>query len=379
MPDHSNTASTRSTLSMKVDSYIVRKMQKFFLLKALPCLFVAASCSANTPDRSKIDCESLRVQTVTAVAADLLAEDAEIPGVLGACVGNSGGLACANGDQPLAMQSVMKLLVAIAAFEQVDAGALVLDDTITVKPADLSVEVQPLAKIVLAQGAAEFTVLDLIRRMVTESDSAATDLLIERLGGPKAVETLVARHVPGGIRLDRYERELQTELAGLAWQPGFVDPETFAAARGAVSPAQREAARLAATKDPRDRATPRALSNLLAQLAEGKLLSPQSTKRLLAIMEQTRTFPDRLKAGVPDTWRVAHKTGTSRTVSGITATTADIGILTAPDGTQLVAVALLEDSAAPAALRAQSLADVARLADRYHARLAAAACAGPGR
>jgi beta-lactamase class A len=354
-------------------------MQQFFLPKALPCLFIAASCSANTPDQSKIDCISLRDQTVMAVTADLLVEDAEIPGVLGACVGTASGLACANGDQPLAMQSVMKLLVAIAAFEQVDAGALALDDMITVKPADLSVEVQPLAKIVLAQGAAEFTVLDLIRRMVTESDSAATDLLIERLGGPKAVEALVLRHVPGGIRLDRYERELQTELSGLAWQPGFVDPETFAAARSAVSPAQREAARLAATKDPRDRATPRALAHLLAQLAEGKLLSPQSTKRLLAIMEQTRTFPDRLKAGVPGTWRVAHKTGTSRTVSGITATTADVGILTAPDGTQLVAVALLEDSAAPAALRAQSLADVARLADRYHTRLAAAACAGPGR
>lgn len=347
-------------------------MQQFFLPYALPCLFIAASCSANAPDQSAIECAAVHDLAITTVTADLMAEDAEISGALGACVGSASGLACANGDTPMAMQSVMKLLVAIAAFELVDTGVLALHDTISVKPADLSVEVQPLAKIVLAQGGADFTLLDLITRMVTESDSAATDVLIERIGGPQAVETLISHRVKSGIRLDRYERDLQSETSGLAWRPDFANPETFAAARNALTAARKEAARLAATTDPRDRATPRALANLLVQLAEGKLLTPQSTTRLITIMEQTRTFPDRLKAGVPATWRVAHKTGTSRTVAGITATTADVGILTAPDGVRMIAVALLTESPASAPLRAQSLADVGKLATVLHAKLAVA-------
>ena len=40
------------------------------------------------------------------------------------------------------------------------------------------------------------------------------------------------------------------------------------------------------------------------------------TRRLLDIMNQTVTFPDRLKAGLSGGWTLAHKTGTSGTWRG---------------------------------------------------------------
>jgi beta-lactamase class A len=73
------------------------------------------------------------------------------------------------------------------------------------------------------------------------------------------------------------------------------------------------------------------MTKLLQLLAENRLLSASSTRRLLEIMTQTATFPDRLKAGVSPGWILAHKTGTSGTWRGVTAATNDVGILMAPD------------------------------------------------
>ncbi len=95
-------------------------------------------------------------------------------------------------------------------------------------------------------------------------------------------------------------------------------------------------------------------------LASGRLLSPASTDHLLNVMSQTVTFPDRLRAGAPAGWRVAHKTGTSQTWSGVTAATNDVGILTAPDGGIIAIAVFVADSAASSKERAAVIAAAAR-------------------
>jgi beta-lactamase class A len=208
---------------------------------------------------------------------------------------------------------------------------------------------------------------DLLRRAIVDSDSAATDILIARLGGPSQVQAFLHRAHIDGIRIDRDEKHLQTEIAGLTWRPEFVDPAVLEQAMRRVPERDREAAYRRYQQDPRDTATPAGMAAFLNALAQGILLSPASTAHLLDVMTGTVTFPDRLKAGVTGGWSLAHKTGTSSTWQGTTAATNDVGVLTTPRGARLAIVVFLGDCREPAAKRAALMAAAARLAiTHYH-------------
>jgi beta-lactamase class A len=192
-----------------------------------------------------------------------------------------------------------------------------------------------------------------------DSDSAATDILIAKLGGPRQVEAFLTRKGIDEVRVDRDERHLQTEILGLTWKPEYVDSATFKEAVDAVPLRQRNVAYRHYRADPRDTATPEGMVALLQQLATGKLLSTSSTKFLVGVMQETATFPDRLKAGVPKNWTLAHKTGTSGSWGGVTAATNDVGILQAPDGGLLPLAVFIGDSRAPEPARAALMAQIA--------------------
>jgi beta-lactamase class A len=206
---------------------------------------------------------------------------------------------------------------------------------------------------------------DLVRRAIIQSDSAATDFLIARLGGPRAVQQCLDRLNIKGLRLDRDERHLQTETVGLEWRAAFIDPTVLDAAKAAVPEASRERAFAAYMKDARDRSTPRGMVDFLYRLQDRRLLSESSTAFVLTAMEQCVTFPDRLKAGVPSGWKVAHKTGTSGSWKGVTVATNDVGIITAPDGTKLAVAVFVADSKATAAERASIIAKVSAAASAH--------------
>jgi beta-lactamase class A len=284
-----------------------------------------------------------------------------IHGRIGACVADPSTIVCVNGEQRSSLQSVMKLAVAIAVLDQVDAGRGRLAESVTVRREDLSVGVQPIAKLVGADGF-RTTLADLVRRAVVDSDSAATDVLLTRLGGPKVVQAFFESHLITGVRIDRDERHLQTETLGLEWRPEYVDPAVLDRAIEALPKARREAAFQKYQTDPRDTATPRGMVSLLQALAEGRLLSADSTKHLLQVMTETVTFPDRLKAGLSPGWTLGHKTGTSGSRGGVTVATNDVGILTAPDGNRISVAVFVSDSRAPAKERNAVIAGVARAA-----------------
>jgi beta-lactamase class A len=161
-----------------------------------------------------------------------------------------------------------------------------------------------------------------------------------------------------GVRIDRDERHLQTEIAGVAWRPEYVDSAVLNRAYDAVPETLRDAAFHAYQADPRDTATPTGMISVLRVLAQGKLVSAPLTRRLIEIMSQTVTFPDRLKAGLQGRWTLAHKTGTSSTWKGVTAATNDVGILTSPDGDAVSVAVFIADSRASEADRAQLMARV---------------------
>lgn len=259
------------------------------------------------------------------------------------------------------LQSVMKILVAVAVFQAADAGKLSLDDRITLTPRDASVGIQPLAEEVARHGSLSLPVRDLVERMITQSDSMATDVLVDRLGGTGAVQAMIANSGVTGVRIDRTERQLQTEpyglSAGMIWR-GMADYEKRLSVRALADAPS-------AASDVRDTATPRGLAMFLAKAVDGSNLSPASAREFLRMMASTRTFPDRLKAAAPDGWCVAHKTGTSRTLNDVTKTTNDVGYMIAPDGRRVIAVAMLADSRAPARERAAAIASVGEVAIAY--------------
>ena len=59
---------------------------------------------------------------------------------------------------------------------------------------------------------------------------------------------------------------------------------------------------------------------------------------------------------------VAHKTGTSRTVDGVTAATNDVGLVTLPNGRHLAISVFVPDSGANDAVREEVIAKVAKAA-----------------
>jgi beta-lactamase class A len=282
-------------------------------------------------------------------------------GRIGACVADASTIVCVNGDQRSSLQSVMKLVVAVAALERVDAGQWRLGEAVIVRRDDLSVGVQPIAKLVGASGF-RTTIGDLLRRAIVDSDSAATDVLVTRLGGTKAVQAVLDRHHIAGVRIDRDERHLQTETTGLEWRPEYVDPEVLDRASEALPKARREAAFRKYQADARDTATPRGMVSLLQALAEGRLLSADSTEHLLRVMTETVTFPDRLKAGLSPGWTLGHKTGSGGGLGGVAVATNDVGILTAPDGDRISVAVFVSDSRAADEERAAVIAGVARAA-----------------
>jgi beta-lactamase class A len=112
--------------------------------------------------------------------------------------------------------------------------------------------------------------------------------------------------------------------------------------------------------DPVDGATPEGLVNGLARLRRGELLSHASTERLLSIMSQTRTGPQRLTGGLAPGWRIAHKTGTGQELGGTQAGYNDIGILTSPDGRHYAVAVMIGRTSTPLPTRMELMQDVTR-------------------
>lgn len=287
-------------------------------------------------------------------------------GRLGVCVQDAIDASCVNSDARFSLQSVMKLVVGLAVMDAVDHSGWRLDESVLVRRQDLSLYVQPLAKLVTDQGY-RTTIGDLVRRAVVDSDSAAADILVARLGGPKTVQACLDQLGVRGVRFDRDERHLQTETVGLQWRPEYVDPEVLNLAIERVPRARREQAYRAYQVDVRDTATPRGMAALLQALAVGKLLSTRSAQHLVDVMQQTVTFPDRLKAGTGAGWTLGHKTGTSGAWDGVTAATNDVGVLSAPDGGIVSVAVFIGDSRASSKDRAALTARIAAVAIEHYA------------
>jgi beta-lactamase class A len=264
------------------------------------------------------------------------------------------------------LQSVFKVFLAAAALSEVDAGRLRLSEPITLTEDDLSVgDVGINAAWARPPSAGRMVLpaVDLIALAVQRGDNTAADTIMQRIGGPAAVTAWLRAKGVTDINVNRYERDLQPEIAAMpAFQPGWIDRRAWEAARAAVPPETREAAAARYLADPRDTATLPSTLAFLSRLALGQLLSARSTGLLLRLMTDSATDQGRLRAGLPPGASLAHKTGTALTDLGLTPATNDIGIVTLASGRRFAMAAYLAGSTATRAVRDRLIADAAALA-----------------
>jgi beta-lactamase class A len=268
-------------------------------------------------------------------------------------------------DEYYPQQSVSKLWVSITALDAVDKGRVRLDDTVTLTRGDLTLFHQPIAARILGGGYTT-TLDDLMFKAITTSDNTANDKLMRSVGGPEAVRSVITTKGLGRVRFYNGERALQSKIAGLIWTPSYSIGNAFYEARDALPFTVRKAAFDRYVEDPYDGAAPSAIANALARLKRGELLSPASTQRLLYIMANTHTGPNRLKGGLQPGWTLSHKTGTGQVLGPWQAGYNDIGILTAPDGRSYAVAVMIKLTSTPLPTRMALMNNVVRAVIAQH-------------
>lgn len=278
----------------------------------------------------------------------------------------SGWTAHFSGDEYLPQQSVSKLWVAITVLEQVDSDKLDLSEEVTLQREDLTVFYQPIRTLVLRNDGYTTTLGDLLERAIMRSDNTANDFLLRRAGGPEAVRRVLARKDLGGIRFGPGEQELQSEIAGLEWQPEYSIGPAFTDARAEVPLEKRRTAFKDYLAEPADGATAIGIAHALARLHKGQLLSQSSTELLLGLMAKATSGERRLAGGVPSGWSIGHKTGTGQILQGTQAGYNDVGLVTSPDGQTYSVAVLIGRTSRPVPERMQLMQDTIRALAAYH-------------
>lgn len=287
----------------------------------------------------------------------------------------SGARISYNGDQRFPMASVSKVPMALEFLRRVDEGEIDLSENLVVPTTDFRPGHSPLAS--WSGGKAERATVDsLFRLMIEVSDNTATDVILRMAGGPTEVTGRLRQLGIDDIDVNRSEARTFADLSGI---PDTV-PESelyrykYFRTRDALPAEQRQEARLRFGDDPRDTATPNAMTDLLGLIHAGEGLTPESRDYLLTSMLASRSGPRRIKGLLPKGTPVAHKTGT------IAGAINDIGIITLPDQAGHVAISVFVYTFYRTTWRRErTIAEVARLVYDYFSTASDPWDGGPAR
>jgi beta-lactamase class A len=204
----------------------------------------------------------------------------------------------------------------------------------------------------------------MIDLMVSHSDNTAVETLFRIGGEGPAMAARFREWKIEGLRLDRSERQCGLDRNGVEHYPPPSEwtDEIISALVAKSPPDARYQATLRYLADPRDTGTPNGTVQLLARAFRGELLSKPSTTRVIEALKATTTFPTRLKGLLPPGVVVAHKTGSSGTVKGLTAATNDSGVVFLPNGGQLAVSVYVKGSTRADEARDLVIARLARAA-----------------
>ena len=265
-----------------------------------------------------------------------------------------------NEDARLPQQSVSKLWVALAALDRHDRGGLDLAEPVTLTRDDLTLFHQPIRKQILRNGRVTMTPAQLLEHALTKSDNTANNKLLEVVGGPDAVRAVLSRKDLSFIRFGPGERKMQSDIAGLTWNPSYSFENAFFDARDEVPENRRRIAFEAYLANPVDGASASGMVHALTRLATGDLLKPDSTALLIDTLTRTSSGPRRLKGGIAPGWRIAHKTGTGQFFDGQQSGYNDVALLYSPEGRAYAIAVLIGRTRRPTPERMDLMQQVTR-------------------
>ena len=202
-------------------------------------------------------------------------------------------------DERFALCSTFKLLLAGWVLARCERGEEHLEATVKVRGRQVVMH-SPVTQV-----GGRFTVEELCRAAVTTSDNTATNLLLERSGGPAGLTAFLRGLGDEVTRLDRIEPELNDVrlLEG----------------------------------DLRDTTTPAAMARTSARLLLGDALPPERREVLVGWARATVTGLDRLRKDWPESWSPGDKTGT-----GMDRYTNDVAVAWPPEQPPRLVAAYLD-------------------------------------
>ncbi|HEY5388265.1 MAG TPA: serine hydrolase [Thermoleophilia bacterium] len=288
---------------------------------------------------------------------------AELGGAVGVAARNLASQAevTVDGDGLYPMASCFKIPVMVEVMRQVDAGALRLDDRLTLAEADKS----PGSTLIHCHAGLQPTIRDLLYLMITLSDNTATDMLWRRVGLRSVNDTM---RLLGLASIDCVMPDREYFLieagAGSEWQ-GLDGAEMVARWRALEAKGEGDAAfarvleenahlsgaaflRLSDERWGRDgelayedsfafdqaldnQGSPHDMAELLAMIAERRCASAPSCRLMIEIMYR-QEVREKIPAGLPAGVFVANKTG------GVSGTSNDAAIVRTPSGAPIVMV-----------------------------------------
>lgn len=253
----------------------------------------SAASSPAAPSASAPPEETAAPVTDPAVAAALTALEGEYEARLGvyAIDTGTGQVVEHRSDERFAFASTHKMLSAAAVLQATEPADL--EQVIAFEAADV-VGYSPVTEPAAGTG---LPLLELVDAAVTVCDNTAANLLFEQLGGPDGLEAVVRGYGDETTSFDRIEPGLSD------WAPG----------------------------ETRDTTTPRAMAANVQGLLLGDLLAEDDRTLLHDLMRANTTGDELIRAGVPDGWVVADKTG-SASHGGRN----DIAVLEPPGGAPIV-------------------------------------------
>ena len=225
-------------------------------------------------------------------------------------------------EERFVMCSTFKASLAAFVLARVDRGQDRLQDMIGYGPGDL-LDYAPVARQNLAKGA--ISVAEACEAAVELSDNTCANLLLARVGGPAALTAFWRSTGDAVTRLDHNEPELNRSAPG----------------------------------DLNDTTTPAAMAASLRRVVLGEVLSQGSRERLTGWMVDCKTGKNRLRGGLPESWRIGDKTGNNGSDAA-----GDIAVAWPGSGGPILICAYTQGGS-PAASQLQSVfAEIGRMVGR---------------
>ncbi|TDF38556.1 class A beta-lactamase [Alteromonadaceae bacterium M269] len=223
-----------------------------------------------------------------------------------------------NGDMRFPMMSTFKSLACAKLLHDAENGKQSLKATHLIQKQDI-VTYSPVMKKKVGD---EIALIDACAVTMKTSDNAAANIVLSETGGPADLTSFMRAMGDKITRLDRYETELNSAIAG----------------------------------DERDTSTPNAMTKAYYQLLYGDVLSEASESQLTDWLKSNEVGGSLLRSVLPNGWSIGDRTGAGENGSrGI------VAVVWPQDRSPFIVAIYMTQTSASFKERNQAIADIGRV------------------